>query len=235
MNEIIEVKPISSDVADDSVKKADNALILARSVMITTDEQYSKAGNQLVSIKQFLKDLEVERKKITDPLTKAKDAVMAFFNPPKENATKAVNLISKAMIDYDEKKAEAGRIAQAKLQAEADKKARALEERAKAAEAKGNIEKAEALKQEAMLKKELVPVVNVEPIKIDNARVNEVFKGEVKPENKKIFIDWCVKTENWDLLLPNDKEVTAIAKRSKGTRVIPGVTFWSEKSIAGSR
>jgi len=231
----VTVAPISSEVAENSAKEAEKTLMLARGIIITNGDQYARAGNELVSIKKWLKDLEVERKKITDPIQKAKDAVMAFFNTPKENATKAVSIIGTAMQEYDDRMEALVKAENAKYQAIADKRAKELEERAKKAAEAGNAEKAEKLRQEALLKAQVVPQVTVEKIKVAGMTEKTNYFGEVIEKDKLLFIQWCIKSENLHYITFSEKELKSTATSAKGTREIPGVRFWSETGKVGAR
>jgi hypothetical protein len=225
MSEIIKVDAISSDVASDATTKAEQALMLARGVIISTDLQYTNAGVEMLSIKSFLKELEVERKKITDPIQKAKDAVMEFFNRPKNDATKAVEIIGKAMQDYQTKKEELARIENARLADIAKKEADKLAEKARKEAERGNHAKAEELKQQAAMRSVIVPIVTVEAPKIAGLTTRTNWSYEVVDINLVPREYMCV----------DDKKLGAVIRATKGTLLIPGIKAIMTEKISGSR
>jgi len=224
-NETVSVAPIASNVADEATKTAEVALTQARGIVIANVEQYTNAGTELLKVKKFLKDLEVERKKITDPLTKAKEAVMAFFNTPKDNATKAMNIIAGAMQTYDDKKAEEARKENARLSEIARKESEKLSEKARKAEESGNLEKAEELKRQALMKETIVPSVSAEPVKIAGLASRENWTYEITDIN-------LVPRE---YLCADEKKIGAVIRATKGTLSIPGIKAIKETKIGGSR
>lgn len=225
MAEIIEIPKVTSDIAKESSEVAERALVSSRAIMITNDPQYVTVGETLKTDKKYLSFIEGERKKAVDPLNGVIKTINGWFRPARENLEKAISIKSGAMQVYDNKKAEIARIAQAKLQDEANKKAATLEERARKAAEKGNEERAEELRQQALQKAVIVPTVNVEKVKIQGLTTRTNWSYEITDVN-------LIPRE---FMCPNDKLLGQLARSTKGTLSITGIKWIETEEIVGSR
>lgn len=230
--EQIEISPVRKDVTKEYVELSENRLMIARQVVIATDQDYDYYGQGLVEIKSKIKYIEFERKKITDPIRSGLEAVMNLFRKPIDNLTEAQNIISKSMADYNRKKDEAIRIEQEAIRKAQETEAKKLQERAAKAEANGKLDKAEELKQQAELKQAIIPQVMAEKPKVAGLTEKEYWKATVVDINA--LLNHCLSTGD-GLVVPDMKALDGIARTTKGTMKIPGVIFTSEKKIVGAR
>ena len=233
--EIVKAEPVSSTIVNATETLSNSYLVEARGVIITNDDQLAIASTKWNEGRKMLVKVEAEKKSGTDPLNVVVNKIRGWFKPFEDNIKAGQAIYANAINAYNKQKQEAVDKENVRLKAVADAEAKKLAERAAKAEASGKVDKAADLLAQAQMKKDMTPqVVNV-PVKVAGVAIPKKYYGAVKPENKMTFVTWAIKTENWDLLLVNDKEISEIAKRSKGTRVIPGVTFWDENKIQGSR
>ena len=226
---------LDKKVVRDEIAESEEALLKARSVVVNNKESYLVCACDWNENKQRLKDTELKLQNKIKPFNEIVKIFRAFYAIPKDNYTKAIEIQGKAQQAYDDKIKAQVEAENARLKAIADKKARELEDRAKKAEESGNAEKAEKLRQEALLKSTLVPTVQAEEIKVDGQRSGTEYFAEVEDKDKKIFVEWCLKSENLHLLEVSTKELKSVARSAKGTRTIPGVRFFSETTKKGCR
>lgn len=147
----------------------ENALAVinqARDVVIITVNDYSFAGLMLHEVKNWIKKLDDEEKKITRPLLEGIENARVLFREPKQKANDVKNILSTRMVEWVEEKKQKEREEERQLQEEARKRAEeeALRQ-ALEAEAAGEKEEAEQI---------ITEPVYVPPIKI----VSEVPKSK---------------------------------------------------------
>jgi len=103
-------------------RTAASALRMAQSFVITSDDDYRLAGEELQSVKGRITRMEAARTAITGPMNKALKAVNDLFRAPMADLTAAENAIKGSMLTYyDEqqrKAADARRIAEEAAEAE---------------------------------------------------------------------------------------------------------------------
>lgn len=122
MGVLTEVKSLA--IPDMAVmnRTAASALRMAQSFVITTDDDYRLAGEELQSVKGRITSMEAARTAITGPMNKALKAVNDLFRGPMADLTSAENAIKGSMLTYyDEQQrraAEARRIAEEAAEAE---------------------------------------------------------------------------------------------------------------------
>jgi len=102
--ELIEVQPISTRSAEVAVHEAEDTLSLAKVIVIRNDAHRTAAAGEFNVIRERMKKLEEERKKITTPLNAALDAVNALFKKPYTILKEARDITEKACIAYDAEK-----------------------------------------------------------------------------------------------------------------------------------
>ncbi len=145
-------------------KEAEEMMVGANRYKITTATEYTGAAEQLKLVKAKAKDLDTTRKNLTQPIDESKKRIMDFFRAPLQFLADAEAAIKKSMISYDNEQARIRREEEARLQAlarkEQERLERLAEKRAEKAEVKGDMEKAEEIR-------ESVPVIAV-PILADN-------------------------------------------------------------------
>ncbi len=92
----------------------------AEKLVITSDPEYQKASDVLVGVKNHLREVTTQKRKITDPMNLALKETRALFKPIEDKLGNAKDLISQGMLDYRaEQKAEAD-AKEAELQAKLD-------------------------------------------------------------------------------------------------------------------
>jgi len=152
--ELIEVKPIKADAAQEYSKQALTLEGQAKTLVIKNQANYEDAAALLKTVKGFADQIEAARKKITKPLDDAKKAVMDLFRRPSDVLADAEKAIKTRMIDYSNeqerlRKAEEERLAKiARAEEERQRKAKEAQEaewRRKEAEAKAELDRQNAL------------------------------------------------------------------------------------------
>lgn len=119
---LTEIKALS--VPDMAVmnKSAASALRMAQSFVITSEDDYQLAGEELQSIKGRINKMEATRTSITGPMNKALTAINDLFRSPMATLKSAESAVKTSMLTYyDEqqrKAAEARRLAEAAAAAE---------------------------------------------------------------------------------------------------------------------
>lgn len=169
-----------------------------------------------------------------------KAAIVNFFSEPKQKAhdawksivsrekfftnriDRAEQIIKKEITLFDDEQERIRRERQAKLQAEADEKARKERERLeKRAAGLKTLEK----KEEALRAAEEVvaPVVHVEPEieKTEGEARQTVWKARI------VDVDKIPR----EYMIPNEKAINAVARSTKGQIAIPGVEIYSENIL----
>ena len=226
---------LDKKVVKNEIALSEEALMSARSVIVKDKESYIECSTFWKSDKQSLKDTEEKLKSKINPFNEIVKVYRDYFAIPKSNYEKSIEIRGNALQSYDDKIKAQVDAENARLRAIAEKEAEKLRQKAIKEEAKGNSEKANAMKEESLLKSTLVPTVQAEEIKIDGQRSGTEYFAEVLDMNKKMFVEWCLKSENLHFLDVSTKELKITARSARGTRTIPGVRFWSETTKKGCR
>ncbi|GIW55358.1 MAG: hypothetical protein KatS3mg082_1762 [Nitrospiraceae bacterium] len=214
------------------LSSAEQLLAVAQSYRIDSPEVYEAAATDLQEIKGKLKALEEKRVAITKPLNQAIKAVNDLFRKPKELLEQAEALIKKAMSAYDQEQERKRREEQARLEEEARKERERLEAKAREAEEKGQIEKAEALRESANAV--VAPIVSpaTEAPKVTGIATRGLWKARVT--DKAALVRHIV-AERPDLLFLieiDSAALNALARAQKSALSLPGVEVYEEKVIA---
>jgi len=229
MSEIIEI--------DQQVEKESTAVVTqaVQYAVIKTPEQFNMAG-------EFLKTIKSMQKKVSDtfdPIVQRAHATWkevlsqkAKFFDPLDDAEKKIKSSMIRFSDEQEKiRLEAERKAQAEARAKEEAERKKLEEKAQKAEEKGNLEKAEELRN----KKEevFIPTPSIQSIvpKVSGIKTQKVWKARIVDFTK-------IPAEH---LIVTDKQreahqsyLNGVAKSMKGTIKISGVEFFEESAIASN-
>lgn len=129
--------------------EADQALAVATQYRVTTQSEYSAAGEELTRIKAAQKRLDETRKGLTRPLDESKRRIMDFFRAPAEKLAEAEKAIKSACIGYQQEQERIRREEQRKAEEAARKERERLERQRLAAEAKAREKEAELRRQAA--------------------------------------------------------------------------------------
>lgn len=192
----------------------------ARTFTVTTPEAYEFAGTKLTEIKARRKALDELRKTITEPLDKAKKAVMDFFRGPGDRLDQAEAAIKRSMLQFQAEAERKRREEQARLEEQARKEREKLERQAAAAAAKGREEKAAEL--EARAATVVAPIAQTAARKVAGVGFRTVWKFEV--------VDPAAVPREY--LVVDEAKIRKVVGALKEGTSIPGVRVWSEKSIA---
>lgn len=224
----IEVGKIDLTDAESNAKAATAILQDVKTFRIVNNDQYKDAAEMLKKIKAFAKLLDDKRKQITAPLDTAKKVVMDLFRGPTDALSQAESLLKNAMVGYQQEqekiRQEQERRAQEAARAEEEKQRKAIEARAAKAEEKGNIAKAEELREKAQEVFVPRPVVASSLEKCSGVATKKVWKFRV---TNKILIPI-------QYLVPDEKMIGEVVRATKGTISIPGVEVYCEDSLAVS-
>lgn len=146
-------------------------------ITVSTDEEYKFAHAYRAKLIEKEKELTAKHKAIKAPILEAGRQVDALFKPVLSAISGAKQHSAALLLAYDnKKKMEAARI-QAELDERARKEKEKLIERAKQAEEKGKIEKAEALSSAADLVQ--APVINIPLAAPKGTYIAKSWKGRV--------------------------------------------------------
>jgi hypothetical protein len=174
-NALAEVQALSLPDMTIMTRSAAGALRMAQSFVITTDEDYQLAGEELGAVKGRIKKMEETRTGITGPMNKALKAINDLFRSPMETLLTAEAAIKSSMLTYyDEqqrKAAEVRRIAEEAAQAERQRIADAARqvELAAAAERKRIADEAAAAQAVAQAEQQRLARVAAEAAAAGNA------------------------------------------------------------------
>jgi len=205
----------------------------AKAIVITSNNQYAKAGQFTI----FIQGMIEEAKKRFDPICKKTDAAHKeavkqrddIVVPLKDN----LDLVKKKMAGYLEDQ----RLKEEREQAEAletkRKETEALARKADKLEAAGKIEKADQVRQEAVQKELQIETPKSSAPKMDGIKASISYKAKVI--NKKLFIQAVAKEKvSDDFLDINQRALNDYADSTKGKMPIPGVIFYTETNMSVS-
>lgn len=217
-----------SPEAEALAKETEIILSNYQGIVVKDNTALLSAGNELKTIKGKLNELDSLRKGMTRPLDAAKKAIMDFFRIPQERLEKAESTIKRAMLTYQQEQErirlkEEARLRDLALKEEARKKA-ALDARADKAEANGNLEKAEELRQQKEQVFAPAPVLASTVAKVDGVSTKKVWKYRIVDAN----------AIPRDYMMPDTVKIGAVVRATKGTMNIPGVEIYAEETLAAS-
>lgn len=207
-----------------------------RDFSITAPQGYANAGGVLKAVKGKAKELDDLRKSLTKPLDESKKRIMELFRTPLEVLAGVESAIKRAMINW-QKEQEAIRLAEEKRLAEIQRKeTERLEKEARLAEEKASKlktekaklaaeEKAKDLREKAAAVSAIAPTVKSKVEAVQGVSTRKTWKCKV------VDVDKIPR----EYLIPDAKLLNAIAAATKGTKVIPGVEFYSEDVMVTRR
>lgn len=201
----ITVKPI--DINQEEVNKQVEFFKQEyKDTVIVNQLQYEQTAEWVREIEKFSFELEKRRKEITKPLDEAKKSCLDLFRTPVERCALIADSLRAKMMAFATKMEQERIEAQRKLELEAEKKA-------KKAEAKGNVEKAEELRRDvAIAPHALASSPSVSMVKKWKFKVKEIA---LVPE---AFIVKSV----------DEKMVQAYIEKNEDKASIAGIEIWFE-------
>lgn len=220
--ETIEIIPIE---AQKQIKKIEQDIAQYEHFEIVTNEHYTKSADLLKLIKLKSSEIETLRKSLTKPLDESKKRIMAIFEIPLNKLVKVEIAIKSAMLSWQRKQEEIRRKEEERLAELQRKEAEKLTKKAEQAEAKGNLDKAEDLRQQAQEKEMLTPIVESKIEKVSGIQTKTIWKFKIIDE----------KLIPREYLIPNETMLGNVARATKGTLKIEGIEFYSEEVIAAGR
>lgn len=231
---------ISQEKQEQIEKELQELLTTGKIELIETEEQYQNAEIAAQAFTKFVKEKDELRKELKAPHLANGKKIDDFFNPVINKVKEARLNLDKCTLDFEDKK-ERERIEQQRLADEQARKEREkhesksekLNEQAEQALQDGNNGLAEKLQLQAEAAEDKADTVvsnivapAVEKTKGSFAKVTFAFELR----DAKTFAEWCIKTENTELIAINDKAFKAFLKMKQGKVEIPGVRITQNKS-----
>ena len=216
---------------------AENALVVvnaAQEILIITVEDYSFAVLMLHEVKNWIKTLDNEEKKITKPLLEGIENARALFRRPKQTANDVKNILNTRMVTFTEDQEIKRREEERRLQEEARKRAEEQTlQAALEAEAAGEKEEAEQI---------IAEPVYVAPIKVmseipksKESHIRETWSAEIIDVMALVKSIAEGKTDIQAIepnhLIKNHPFLNTLATRYNKTLNIPGVKAVSKKTV----
>lgn len=209
-----------------AIVEAGGLIKSSMSIVVKSHEEAETASGLRRNLKTASAFLEDERKKLTTPLDTQKKNIMDWFRKPQDAITTAIECINKKVQQFNQEEMARLLAIQRKLEAEAKEK----EEKEKArlgklavkAEARGDTEKADALRERQ--EDVCVPFAIVDPPKkVGGISYRDNWSVEI--------IDESLIPREW--LMPNIPALTKLAVATKGVVQIPGVKMVCIKTVVG--
>ncbi len=199
---------------------ANKRLQRAQLFVIKNDADFEAASNELKDLTAFERMAESGMEQSLRPLADAVKKIRALWKPTVKVATKARTIMKKHIAEYLDKKEAARRLMQQQADAQARLERERLEKLAVKADAKGQVDKAATLAQQAAMT--VAPVVRADAPKIAGQSVREA---------------WLFQIEDASLLpreylKPDEQKIRGYVNAMKADAVIAGVRIYSEKRIA---
>ncbi|MES2415135.1 MAG: hypothetical protein V4614_15115 [Pseudomonadota bacterium] len=112
-------------------RSAGNAVRMADTIVITSQEDFSLAAEELASIKAKWNKLEAQRTSITGPMNTALKAINALFKGPMDLLAQAETTIKRTMLTYRDEQDRIAEAARRAAQKKADEEKQAKEDEAR--------------------------------------------------------------------------------------------------------
>jgi hypothetical protein len=148
----------------------------AEALTITSDADFQDAAVTLREIASRLKDIDEERRRLTQPLDESKRRIMDLFRPALEQLDRAQRLVKACIADWTQQQERARRLREAEEAEAARKRAAQLQAQAERAAAAGHHEKAAALEGAA---DNITPPEIPEPAKAPGVSTRESWSAKV--------------------------------------------------------
>ena len=231
------MSPDAESIARSEELSAGELLRFAATFTIASAEEYTIGADRLKAVKAREKLIEEQRTELVKPLNATVKRINDLFRRPLELYSQAGASIKQKMLAYQQEEERNRRAEQARLNELARKEEERLrklaETKAVKAEAKGQIERAEEIRESVPLISapqaapvEVPKVAGISTRQIWKAEVNDlsalikaVAAGEVPPE----------------ALLPNTAYLGQTARALKSAMRWPGVRVWAEETLAAGR
>jgi len=216
----IEVKSINTDSVDTAVAEAEKTYGAIQAIKIKDQESYESVSDIRKAVNAKIKELDVERKKITIPLDQAKKQVMQLFRKPELICKEILQYCDSKMIEWSDLQEKKRKKEQARLNEIAEKKRIALEAKAERAREEGKENKAEQYEEKSA--EVIAPVAQ---------------ESTEKPKGVSYITRWTGAVINPSILpreymIPDYSKINKICQATKGTLPIQGVKISSSKTVS---
>lgn len=222
---LIKLKPINTETLEKETE-VESLISRSKAIVITNQTELDAAVLLLLEVKQRYKDLESQRKSITNPMDIAKKAVMDLFRNPMSKLEELETKLKKAIMVFDEEQKRLAAEEQKKIQALIDKENeklnKSLDKKILKAEESGNQEKVQELLLQKNSAPAVAPVITPTIEKPKSISYKITYVAEV--------VDVNLVPREW--MIPNIQALTKIGQATKGTVSIPGVVFREQKTVA---
>jgi hypothetical protein len=219
------------EAPDEIAAETSDVVAWARNLSITTQEQHVAAIERLKVIKQLAKRATDFFKPMKQKADEAKKVILDREKEILNPLTAAEEIAKGVIVRYQQEQERIRRAEEARLQAEADERARKERERLEkqAAALKTPEKQAERLEMAAAV---VAPVVTVAPTveRVAGVAMRKTWKAEVR--DAAAFFKYCLENARYDLLLINEQALSAYAKSAKEMANTPGVRYFCEESLA---
>lgn len=222
------LKGVVAPSRDELMKPADQALVMACSWVIDSDDSYAMAGEELRAIKAKAKALEEKRTSLTVPLNQVLRGINALFADPADRLAQAEKALKKGMIAYQD------RLEAERREAEAAARKAAAEEAAKMVIPQApDTSEAAAMEQ---AQRAIVAACGIPPapapIKLAGvSKVKVTLKGKVV-DKAALLAHIAQAPAFMDLVDINEGRLNQLVKALGDKLLLPGVELVEEKSIA---
>lgn len=260
--EVITAEGAAIERAENASGRAGELLLEAKRLVVRADT-YESAGNFLRGVKTLARDIEAERKSLTDPLNAVVKRIMDKFRPATDALSRAEAVVKGKLSAYseeverqrqeDERKArEAQRAVEEKLLREAEAARQAEEEalrKAEEARAAGDEAAARAAEQAAARKaavaerrEEKAGVVAMAPVVVKTVAAPEADGISYRTSYGAEVTDMTALlrgvldgTVPREAVIPNEKFLSASARALKSAMNWPGVRVVATRVVAAGR
>lgn len=222
MTDVTEIVPASTD--DPRVKPvAKQVESLAESVETFECKDaatYEGGADVLKTIKGLHREVEGQRKAITQPLNDAKKQVMDLFRPLTDTLSQAERTIKQRLVAWKSEQDRIAREEQRKAEAKAQRERERLQKQADEAAAKGREDRAQTL-QDRAASTVAAPPPPAAP-KVSGVQTRTVWRFRV--------VDASKVPDKYKVV--DEKKIGGVVRALKGDTEIPGVEVWEESTMA---
>lgn len=195
---------------------------------LATQDDYEYVGSLSTQIAGRMKAIEAERVEMKKPALELGRKIDALFNRPLEALKAGKSAVDKLLTGYRQEQARQAAIEQERINAAIRKEEERLRKLAEAkavrAEAKGDTERADAIRES--VPSIPVPIVQAEPPKLAGVSFRTDWKAEVVSlmDLAKAVVAGQIPAE---AIMGNEKYISQTARALKSSMRWPGVRVWS--------
>jgi hypothetical protein len=162
------------------IRNASEMIASGATIKITSADEYAIAADQMQKVKGLAKEIEAARTIQVAPLNTLVKDVNGYYKRFAEPLASTERVIKDAMLAYSNEQERLRKLAEAKAQQDAREEAEKLAAKADKAEAKGNVEVAEAIREHAATVVAEVPVLPTAAPKVAGISKKVSYSADVK-------------------------------------------------------